>query len=148
MRPLEGSSDEPEATCEQCGARGTVGRAARTDQDGLPTEIHRFCLVCWPEEMARYRARWQEEDRIASDRWIRDPLSQPKPPPRGMIFDAVTWHMPLELIRDIRRGAWGTASPADLRRTADDIARHSRKFKGEMPLEVEMFLNEHRGGTV
>lgn len=148
MRDLPGSADEPDAVCEHCGVVGTIGRAARTDGDGHPIEIHRSCLSCWPEEMARYRARWAEEDRLASERWMRNPAVHPQPPARGMVFDALTWHTTLELVRDIQRGVWGSASREDLRRTAQDIAGYSRDFRGDIPMDVEMFLHEHLDGAV
>ena len=148
MRELPGSSDEPDAVCEQCGAVGTIGRAARTDSDGHPTEIHRSCLRCWPEEMARYRARWTEEDRLAAEAWMRNPALQPQHPSRGMVFDALTWHTTLELVRDLQRGVYGPASEEELRKIAQDIVGYSRDFRGDIPMEVEMFLKEHLDGTV
>src|SRR5262245_53152498 len=40
---------EPDAICEGCGARGTVGRAGRGDASSGTTEEHRFCIDFWPE---------------------------------------------------------------------------------------------------
>src|SRR5207249_2727157 len=62
---------EPDARCETCGVIGTVGRASRTDSGGAVFESHRFCGACWPEQMARYRARWSEQDRLRSDQFLR-----------------------------------------------------------------------------
>jgi hypothetical protein len=148
MRMMDGSPNEPNATCERCGGRGTVGRAIRTDAEARPSEVHRFCLSCWPEEMARYRARWEEEDRTSRDRWLRNPQAVPKPAEVGMGFEAVTWHLTLQLVRTIRNGAWGDPSPSDLRGLAEEILNYSREFQGEIPLEVETFLREHCGPAV
>lgn len=147
MRMMDGSPNEPNASCERCGGRGTVGRAIRT-AEGKPVEVHRFCLSCWPEEMARYRARWEEQDRSERDRWLRDPGGVEKPPDRGMGFEAVTWHMTLELVRAIRSGAWGQPDASDLRGIAEEILSFSRDFQGDIPLEVETFLREHCGPVI
>src|SRR5687767_3680242 len=47
--PRSAISREPDAACEGCGARGTVGRATRTAAAGEPVEEHRYCARCWPE---------------------------------------------------------------------------------------------------
>ena len=54
---------EPDAQCEACGAQGTVGRAVRFEENDEIREVHRFCRTCWPEQSARYKARWEEESR-------------------------------------------------------------------------------------
>ena len=38
---------DPAATCDGCGAIGTVARAARTDL--TPATLERYCEQCWPE---------------------------------------------------------------------------------------------------
>src|SRR5688572_18519770 len=86
---------EPDATCEACNARGTVGRAVRFGEAGEMLELHRFCAACWPEERARYEARWREESRLASDAWLRDPEHAPRPPSLGSSFESATWHITL-----------------------------------------------------
>lgn len=137
---------EPEASCEACGARGTVGRAIRTAQDGEPLEVHRFCARCWPEESARYEARWREEDRLATEAWLRS-AGTVSPPTRGMTFESATWHMTLDLLTEImrevrrrERGEDAAPRPEDLARLADEIRQQAAEMEGPMPLEVEMFL--------
>src|SRR5690349_13144860 len=88
---------EPDATCEQCGARGTVGQAVRFGEAGEVLELHRFCAACWPEERARYDARWREADRVAAEAWMRDPDRVPAPPSLGSAFESATWHTTLDL---------------------------------------------------
>lgn len=137
---------EPEVSCEACGARGTVGRAIRTAQDGEPLEVHRFCARCWPEESARYEARWREEDRLATEAWLRS-AGTVSPPTRGMTFESATWHMTLDLLTEImrevrrrERGEDAAPRPEDLARLADEIRQQAAEMEGPMPLEVEMFL--------
>src|SRR5450759_3530691 len=91
MKPSGLPLCEGEQQCAACGARGTVGRAMRTNQSGEPTEIHRFCAQCWPENAARLEARWNEELRLARDAWWRDPSSTTAPS-GGTAFESATWH--------------------------------------------------------
>jgi hypothetical protein len=139
---------EPEASCEGCGAVGTVGRAIRNAQDGAVLEMHRSCARCWPEESARYEARWREEDRLATDAWLRgEPGAEPAT--RGMTFESATWHATLELLADARRemhrGQRGDAAPgaADLTRLAQQIRQQASEREGPMPMEIELFLQEY-----
>src|SRR5687767_6229190 len=39
---------DPSATCDGCGAVGTVARASRTDLS--PAPLRRYCERCWPEQ--------------------------------------------------------------------------------------------------
>jgi hypothetical protein len=140
---------EPEASCEACGARGTVGRAIRTAQDGEPLEVHRFCARCWPEESARYQARWREEDRLASEAWLRSE-GQVSPPTRGMALESATWHITLDLLadsrREMRRREREGAAPLrdeDLTRLANEIRQQAPDMEGPIPLEVDMFLQRY-----
>src|SRR5439155_7786329 len=128
---------DSDAVCGGCGARGTVGNAARTGQDAQVLEVHRFCVKCWPEWQARLQARWKEEDRLATDAWFRE--RGPEPPSRGMAFEAVTWHSTLELVKMLMRATRHQTPPSesDLRRLAAAIASQAADLEGEMPFEVE-----------
>lgn len=81
---------EPDATCEGCGTRGTVGRATRyAGEQGLVVEQHRYCARCWPEWSAFYRARWEDESRRASLAWRdlpREDRDTPPPRPTGGVL--------------------------------------------------------------
>ena len=94
---------DPDATCEGCGTIGTVGRAVRTDADNGVTEQHRFCATCWPEQSARYRARWDEENRRRSDDFLRGREPRVARAGSGTWFQSATWHGTLELVRTIER---------------------------------------------
>jgi hypothetical protein len=136
---------EPDATCEGCGTQGTVARALRTDAGGRPTEVHRFCAACWPEQSARLRARWSEEDRVLADAWLRDPDSAPRPPSRGAAFESATWHATLAfvgmLMQDVHRGVG--PSPTDLTAIAAEIRASMQEREGAVPFEVEVFLQRY-----
>jgi hypothetical protein len=136
---------EPECICETCGIRGTVGRAIRTDQHGELTEIHRFCASCWVEESARLRARWSEQDRLAGDAWLRGVLGALRPH-GGSSFVSATWHGVLERIMHLRelRGHGANIPDDVLRKLAIDIESRRADFVGEMPLEVETFIQIQR----
>jgi len=138
------SGRDPGAVCEACGATGTVGRAARTDASGSVAEMHRFCAACWPEQSARYRARWEEEDRRRRDAFFRDRAPAAGPGP-GMWFESATWHGTLELVRQIERTMIAPLPPAadDLAQLAAEIREQASAFEGEMPLEVESFLRRY-----
>ncbi len=76
---------DPDAICEGCGRRGTVGRASRQDASGGSLEEHQYCADCWPEWSAFYRARWQEQRRRATLAWRDRPVDaeQAALPPGG-----------------------------------------------------------------
>jgi hypothetical protein len=136
---------EPDAVCEGCGAVGTIGRAARTDATGRPTETHRFCRDCWPEQSARYRARWKEQERLSLERVMRGidaPVAGVGP---GMFFEAATWHSVLELVRELEQSlrAPMSLSADDLGTFADEIRRNASLLDDEMPWEVEAFLDRY-----
>jgi hypothetical protein len=62
-----------------------------------------------------------------------------------MAFDAATWHTTLELVRDIRRRMIAAVAPSKeaFAQLARDIAATTPSFDGEMPYEVEAFV-QHR----
>lgn len=142
---------EPDAQCEACGARGTVGRAVRFEENDEIREIHRFCRGCWPEQSARYKARWEEETRIATEAWMRAPHEVPAPPSLGAAFEAATWHLTLDVIRelllDLRRHERGDSAPTpeDLARFAADLVEFANEVEEPMPLMIEAFI--HRYGA-
>lgn len=136
---------DPDARCQSCGVIGTVGRASRTDSAGAVLESHRFCGACWPEQMARYRARWSEEDRLRGDRFLRG-----QEPARGagpaMTFESATWHNTLDLVRRVQRQLIAPVVPSKeaLADLARDIEASASLFDGEMPYEVEAFIRRYR----
>jgi len=136
---------EPEAVCEACGAHGTVGRAIRTDATGAAVETHRFCASCWPENAARFRARWDEESRVATDAWMRAPQTAPQPAAMGAAFESATWHNALDLVRLVN--LWLRRSPppsaSDLAQLAAEIVASAPEREGPMPFEIEMFIQMH-----
>ena len=137
---------EPNEVCAGCAVVGTVGGAMRTDSDGYPVEIHRFCARCWPEHSARLEARWSEEVRLAREAWIRgDPLAPP-PPSTGMGFETATWHTTLVYIREIVRSLNRSDRPSDedLSRIAQELAIIAPDREGEMPFEIEQFIRTFR----
>jgi hypothetical protein len=137
----ESTPREPEARCESCGTLGTIGRASRTDSAGSATETHRFCLACWPEQSARYRARWAEEDRLWAERFHRGEVPARGAGP-GMMFDAATWHATLDLVRKLEQQLVPPIAPSKeaLARVARDIEANASRFEGEMPIAVESFI--------
>jgi hypothetical protein len=134
---------EPTALCAACGARGTVGHATRFTEDAV-SEIHRFCAPCWPEQYARLRARWEEEDRVEAEAWLRTP-DAPTLPSRGATFEAETWHITLEELREIRRALQPTTppSPADLAHYAARLSARTVELEGPVPAAVEAFIQEY-----
>ncbi len=137
---------EPDALCEGCGVRGTVSRATRQDGRGNALEVHRFCAKCWPEQSARYEARWREERRIASDHWHRHP-NEPPPPPSGMSFETATWHGILKYLEGYRRDGYESMSEDVLARTAADIQARAPEMEGPMPYDVELFVRRFGRGN-
>jgi hypothetical protein len=150
-RPLRA----PDAACEGCGARGTVGRASRWRGAGqVVVEEHRYCGRCWPEWSAFYQARWEEEDRVTHEAWVRwtprepDDERPPPPPPSGMLLGALTWRASLQLVREVeralRRGA-SEVSEATLAEIATQMAAGAADCEGPVPLEVEDFIRRYAG---
>lgn len=140
----EMSPRDPTARCESCGVVGTVGRASRTDSTGAILESHQFCLACWPEQAARYRARWSEEDRVWQDRFLRG-LEPARGAGPGMAFEAATWHSTLKLVRDIQRQMIAPMVPSkeSLAEMASQIQANASRFEGDMPFEVEAFIRRY-----
>ena len=136
---------EPSARCEACDVVGTVGRAVRTDAEGRTLELHRFCAACWAEQSARYRARWEEESRVASDAWFDDPTRNPQPPSRGASFESATWHTTVEFVHEINRALRPPAPPTaeQLAEIAADIRAHAHELEGPMPIAVRVFLHTY-----
>jgi hypothetical protein len=144
--PIESAATahEAKAICEGCGRTGTIGRAVRTAPTGEPTEVHRFCAACWPEQSARYRARWLEEDRIRGDQFLRDRVAA-SGAGYGMYFAAATWHAALEIVEHVERSMIPSVppSPEALARLAEDIERHAPALDGEMPFPIEAFIQRY-----
>jgi hypothetical protein len=144
---------EPDAQCEGCGARGTVGRATRhLGPAAERVEEHRFCAQCWPEWSAFYRARWEEQSRRLRLAWLDHPREAP-PPPRGMSFESATWHGTIEYVRQLTMQARAALAPRpsleaqarlteDLARAAAAIRAGAAEREGPMPIEVRAFLAE------
>ena len=150
-QPIESASSarEPDAVCEGCGAVGTIGRAVRMASTGDVMEAHRFCIACWPEQSARYRARWSEEDRVHSDQFMRGRVPARGAGP-GMHFVAATWHASLELVQQVEASMirLSPPSPQGLARMAAEIQRHASQLEGEMPFAVEAFIARYGAGSL
>jgi hypothetical protein len=144
----DGPLIEPDAVCEGCEARGTVGRASRGDTASAKLEEHRFCADCWPEWSAFYRARWQEQARRASTAWLdrpRDARDQTPPRASGTWFESATWHGVIDFVRNVTLQARyyrDPPSPEALARYAADIRALTPTKVGPMPREVRAFLAE------
>jgi hypothetical protein len=136
---------ESEEVCEECGVRGTVGRAMRTNQTGVALETHRFCATCWPEHSACLRARWKEEDRLAREAWFRDPSSA-SPPNRGTGFESATWHGTLDFLELVNQSLRPSQppTPSQLAEIAAELETSATEYVGEMPFEVALFIQTHR----
>jgi hypothetical protein len=144
--PIEpgSSARDPNAVCEGCGRTGTIGRAARMAPTGESIEVHRFCIACWPEQAARYRARWREEDRVSRDQFLRGRTSAQGAGP-GTQFSAATWHGTLEMVEQIERSMVAPVppSPESLAQLAAEIERSAPDVEGEMPFAVEAFVRRY-----
>src|SRR5687767_3972823 len=116
---------EPENPCEACGTIGTVGRARLTDEADNEIEVHAFCLKCWPEESARYRARWEEESRMRHENWMRTGGS-PTPPSIGWSLESATWHGALDMLRLV------LISAESRRPTAEDLTSLANDLKKQI----------------
>ena len=146
-----GGDDRPlidaEAVCEGCGVRGTVGRAVRSEANGNPVEVHRFCAECWPEWPAFYRARWEDRVRIATLAWKDQPpgTSVEPPAPSGMWFESATWHGVIDVVKRLMRESRYYREPPSrevLARVASEIRAKAGEKVGPMPIEVRAFLAE------
>jgi hypothetical protein len=139
---------EPEQICEGCGAQGTIGRAARIAEGPIVLELHRFCRKCWPEQSARYRARWAEEDRLASEEFFRHPRSGGLASP-SCAFEAATWHGALDVLHQVRMQMipHSPPSPNDLAAIAAQWKAFAAEIDEPMPLEIEMFVRQYGVGA-
>lgn len=135
---------EPDQRCEACAAQGTVGRAVRFTAAGEVHEIHRFCADCWPEQRARYEARWKHESRRERDAFLRNGDIKAH---GGMstAFESATWDGAETMIDMLREHAMHRGRPAeqDLRRLADEMLDARASRVGDMPLDVAIFIRQH-----
>jgi hypothetical protein len=116
----------------------------RTAPTGEPIEVHRFCAACWPEQSARYRARWREEDRIHQESFLRGRVSARGAGP-GMQFVAATWHSTIEMVEAIENSMIPSVPPPPeaLARLAADLERQAPELDGEMPVVIETFIRRY-----
>jgi hypothetical protein len=135
---------EPDQRCEACDATGTVGRATRFEHDGRVREMHRFCRACWPEQYARYRARWAEEDRKLTEEFFR---KREKGGHAGYAasYEAATWHLVLEQLQELQLLMTPRPTPSadDLARLAAQWAALAAQIEEPMPLELQWFIQAH-----
>ena len=135
---------EPDQHCEACGAQGTAGRAIRFTDAGEILEMHRFCAECWPEEQARYQARWQHQSRRERDAHLRGGATG-SPSGGSTVFESGTWDGVFELMDFFRDHATmrGRAAEHDLRRFADEMFDTRESRVGEMPYEIAWFIRQY-----
>jgi len=135
---------EPEQQCEACGVRGTLGRAARFRDDGTILEMHRFCRACWPEQSARYRARWTEEDRMAHEEFFRTRRTGGLATP-SCAFEAATWHGALEVLHQVHMRMIPHSPPSanELAAIAAQWKQLAAEIDEPMPWEIEAFVRQY-----
>lgn len=154
---------EPEQTCEACGTFGTVGRVVISFRGRTEPELHRFCERCWPEECARYEARWKHRSRnalaelfkseseTASEGTSDDNNFDQQPVMVGIGFESATWHAAsdhigkfVELLEMVRGGR--IPSETELiemaLEMASEIETNMDSRVGDMPFIVSQFLAE------
>jgi hypothetical protein len=121
---------DPSATCDSCGALGTVARASRTDV--LPATFTRYCERCWPERQEAARETneplWWH---IESWRNVQSFLAEAAPALAAPVQSA-------EMERE--RRDW-------CRAIAKEIRDAERRYEGLMPADVRSFLEQHDGAT-
>jgi hypothetical protein len=124
---------EPDALCDACGARGTVGRFSFLFAGGAPPAVHRFCAACWPAGAAALRARWEQGD------WAGSPT------PAGIAVTAATWDPALEMLREVERAAarGRPHAAADLARLAAHFRADAPDIGSPMPPEVAAFVRRY-----
>ncbi|MEO7997309.1 MAG: hypothetical protein ABI852_07685 [Gemmatimonadaceae bacterium] len=153
---------EPDQTCEACGTLGTVGRVVLTVRGRTEQEIHRFCESCWPEESARYDARWKHHHlnmldelfEVDSDAVGEQTGNRSRDQDALMVgigFESATWHGTaeyverfVELLQMVRSGSVPTL--AELMEAGVEMAHEIESSMGErvgkMPFRVMHFLQE------
>lgn len=117
----------------------------RTNQTGAAIETHRFCATCWPEQSARLRARWSEEDRLAREACFRDPRHA-SGPILGSGFESATWHGTLEFLELVNQSLRPRQPPtaSHLAEIAAELETSAMEHVGDMPFEVAHFIQTHR----
>ena len=135
----EPSPREPDATCDGCGATGTVGQATRFTS---PRTVRRFCRACWPAARRRLAAAWGAEMDARAERLGRGEASGGDAPP-GFSFRSRAWDDAVEFLERIEAaGAGGEPGPtrADLAALAAQIRSLAPEMDGPMPPAVADFL--------
>ena len=76
---------------------------------------------------------------------MRAPSPKGSGPGRGTSFEAATWHMTFEFVRELEHAMTTRMppSPADLAMLAAEIERDAANRAGEMPLEVQAFVQRY-----
>jgi hypothetical protein len=140
---------EPDQRCEACGGQGTVGRAIRFTRAGEIAEMHRFCAECWPEEQARYDARWRHQSNRERDAFLRGGVSGGW---SGLstTFESATWDVNLSMLDGLREHAMmrGKVAQRDLREYADRMFDTRNDYVGPMPFEIASFIAQYTSRTL
>ncbi|MBK8246523.1 MAG: hypothetical protein IPK85_03860 [Gemmatimonadetes bacterium] len=142
--PVDGS-----ATCDACGALGTVGWIRGGAAEGVEPTVNRYCERCWAPEAAWHQAKYEDDWRRSSDAWLRSEGRDPRPASGGFSMSAATWHQPLTMVREIERLLHPTVAPtaAALAGLATQIEALASDLVGPMPAEVEAFVHRYRSGA-
>jgi len=136
---------DPHATCEGCGATGTIGRIVLTERAGTVVAVHRYCRACWPTHRARFKELKDEEWRASMLALRKDPGAAPTSG-TGYEIGGASWHGVLELVRDVLAAQSGEhpASPEQLAMLCDRWPELEREFEEPMPSEARAFYEAHR----
>ena len=134
---------EPEATCDACGASGTVGRVVRTDAGGADLDVRRFCLACWTRESQPLITRWEEEREIE-----RRDLGHAGASSGSIYATSATWDNAAFLIAGIKTALQSgdpdtEISPDALTRFAAEIVARAPEMIGPMPEVVAQFVQRY-----
>lgn len=80
---------------------------------------------------------------------MRDPSSNRDGVYPGMAFESATWHTTLDIVREMTRSMHLMMPPSrsDLEWLAAEIEQWAPRLVGDMPWEVEAFLQTHRAGA-
>lgn len=139
------SPRDPNATCDNCGTRGTVGRVTRR---GKTIVVKRFCRACWPS----MRARAEEEQRLISEQWMsaarsrgHSPASRsvPMSRPESITWESRDWSDSVEFISLMLRLSAGSVDADAFAELAAAILEQADEMDGPMPPEIEAFVERY-----
>lgn len=145
------SPRDADASCDRCGARGTVARVKRVS---AAIRVTGFCRLCWP--VVRVELSTEEEERRIRRKeefWTRVRAGDrrhgtPEQRPERVSWSSRSWDDTRELLALLSQTAADPQYGAACAEMARAIQASAGDMDGPMPADIERFVQQHRETAV